>query len=144
MDLQALQQQASRVIERTFSEGLSSLSDAERVLFLAWGYAGELDNGGHAQFFLNTMGDFTPETIEALHQLELHEQAELLAEAADKLFPDGVPRSMEERNDMVERTPDDGAMDRLLDDLDERFYALGGGDAVYRELSRRYVSDGVG
>jgi hypothetical protein len=142
MSFELLQAIANRVVPLAFSSGVANLSDADRQFFLAWGYAGELDNGGHIQFFLNTMGDYIPETIVALRELDLPRQADLLHEAAEQVFGNQVPRDIQERNEVVEQMPDDGKLDELLDSLDDRFYSLGGGHAVYEALFRRYCGGG--
>ena len=97
----ALSDAAVRVIDQCFDHGLESLAPRDRILFLAWCYAGEIDNGGHAQFFYNTCGEFAAETADALRALVLLTHAEVLEEAVGTLFPGGVPRDMDARNDAV-------------------------------------------
>ena len=134
-----LQRIADRVIADVLSHGLELLSDADVLFFLAWSYAGQVDNGGHAQFFFNSTGEYTPETADGLVRLGLPEHAELLRQAARLLFGDDVPRDLDERNAKLGALPDSGEHDLILESLDDRFFELGGGDAVYDALSRRYV-----
>ena len=143
VDHQLLQPIADRVITQAFSHGTETLSDSDLLFLLAWSYAGELDNGGHAQFFFNSTGEYTPETVDARVQLGLREQAQLLRQAAQLLFGSYVPRNLDERNAKLGELPDGGEHDLVLGGLDDRFFELGGGDPVYHALSSRYVGGGA-
>ena len=50
----------------------------------------EVDNGGFDQFFFNSAGDRTGETIEALSAIGAHHTASIFRRAAAK-FPGGLP-----------------------------------------------------
>jgi hypothetical protein len=93
------------------------------------------------QFFFNSTGEFTPETIAALRALHLNRQADLLQQAAQLLFPAEVPRDLEERNEQI-ITSEDANLDRQLQTLDSRFYATGGGQGVYERLCEWYPVSG--
>lgn len=82
-------------------------------------FAGEVDNGGLRQFFSNSSGDMSEETLEALGGINA-QCADILKEAM-ACFPDGnVPKDCEFRNEIMD-TFDDKANERL-DVLDRRFY----------------------
>lgn len=82
-------------------------------------FAGEVDNGGLRQFFSNSSGDMSEETLEALGRINA-QCADILEEAM-ACFPDGnVPKDCELRNGIMD-TFDDIANERL-DELDRRFY----------------------
>ena len=68
-DLEQLQPIANRVIDRWASEGFFALTPSEQVFLLVWGYGGEINNGGHVQFFSNTLGEYANQTVRALANL---------------------------------------------------------------------------
>ena len=82
-------------------------------------FAGEVDNGGLRQFFSNSSGDMSEETLAALGKIN-PQSADILEEAM-ACFPDGnVPKDRELRNEIMDMF-DDKANERL-DELDRRFY----------------------
>ena len=57
------------------------LSDLQRVAHLALRYDGEVQNGGHLQYFLNSGGERNAETVLALKALGANRQAAILEQA---------------------------------------------------------------
>jgi len=131
-----LQEVASQVIGRKFDKGLNALSPREQVLFLAWCYAGELDNGGIAQFFCNSCGEHAAETVAALRVLDLNDLAAILEEASAALFPEGPAQDIDERNEQM--GANELVDEKMLDAWNRRSYASGGGDRVYERLDHWY------
>ena len=82
-------------------------------------FAGEVDNGGLRQFFSNSSGDMSKETLAALGRINA--QCAGILDEAMACFPDGnVPKDCELRNEIMD-TFDDKANERL-DEFDRRFY----------------------
>jgi uncharacterized protein DUF4375 len=135
-----LQPVANQVIPLVMNGGFSAASERDRVFYLAWAYAAELGNGGHAQFFFNDAGEYTVETATALIELGLVEHAGLLQEAAVLLFGVEVPRSLRKRNKIIANL--DEAVEQPLERLDDRFFAIGGDEQVYERLSDWYFGEG--
>jgi hypothetical protein len=51
------------------STGFDSLTPAEQVFHTVWWFEAELNNGGFDQFFFNSAGDYTSQTIVALERI---------------------------------------------------------------------------
>jgi hypothetical protein len=137
-NLEKLQPIANRVIDQYSRAGLHSLDSRDRIFFLAWCHGGELDNGGHSAFFYNSEADNYLETVEALEVLGLNLFSDLLKRAAGVLFDGAVPRSMTERNRIIEELPDEPAIDEELESIDQQFFANGGGNRVLEALEDWY------
>ncbi len=71
-------------------EDESTLSPAERDLWLLEVYRGEVSNGGHNQFFFNTSGDNALATRAAIVRLGLTDMLSIY-DCALSAFPDGKP-----------------------------------------------------
>lgn len=115
--------------------GLRSLSEPERVAYLVWAFAHELDNGGPDTFFYNDSGRFAEQTVDALHSIAARALAEALEEVIAG-FPDGeVPADQDERTEALE----DAARD-LEDQLDalREAYEERGPDRVRKATLRFY------
>jgi Domain of unknown function (DUF4375) len=79
----------------------------------------EINNGGFDQFFFNSAGDKTAETIEALAAIGAHHTANIVRRAASR-FPGGMPSpDRDKRQEDLERiSPDSDA----FEDEDQAFY----------------------
>ena len=74
-------------------------------------FQAEVDNGGISQFFFNSSGDLSQETVAALTKVDA-KSARILAEAL-ACFPNGVaPRDRQIRNDLMDRF-DEETVNRL-------------------------------
>ena len=95
-----------------------------------------MDNGGIAQFFYNTCGEYTAETIAALRVIELDALADVLEEAAAAVFPNGPAKDLQARNDQMEANV--AVDDSNFKDWDGRSYRAGGGERIYERLAAWY------
>ena|SRR5258708_9616332 len=91
----------------------------EEIVGLIDALEGEVNNGGFDQYFYNSAGDNTPETIHALETIGALAMADIVKRAANK-FPAGLPpKDRFARQDiLLEKFPD--AVE--FRDLDEEFY----------------------
>ena len=138
--LKELQPIAERTIGLAVEEGLDALNPQEQTVFLVWSYGAEVANGGHAQFFFNTVGGYAPETVDALNIIGATEFASLLGTVVS-LFSGGlVPRDLEERNQALTQLPD--SADQVLESVDDRFFELGADDALLELLLSYWRSSG--
>ncbi|WP_221801654.1 DMP19 family protein [Oceanobacter mangrovi] len=80
----------------------------------------EINNGGFDQFFFNTAGDYTEETIQALLNIGATHTADIVKNAAAK-FPGGMPpKNRDSRQELLEKvSPDSDAFEKF----DEEFLA---------------------
>jgi hypothetical protein len=109
------------------------LRPEEIVELIRWLDA-EVDNGGFHQFFNNSPGDKTAETIAALESVGATKTADIVRRAAAR-FPGGTPpQNRDERMAVLWREfPDPGA----FDPLNEEFY--GYPDGLLETLLARFA-----
>lgn len=80
----------------------------------------EVNNGGHHQFFHNSPGDNTAETIHAVESIGALKMADILKRAAGRFSVGMPPKDCEARRDLLwAEFPDPSAAFR---DLDEEFF----------------------
>jgi len=133
MDIEQLQQIVDPLIERESRHGLGSLDEREQVAYLVWCFAGQIDNGGFAQFLFDSTGAYARETARALREVAAPLSASLL-ERAIQLFPGAaVLAELEERNTAVQAFPTEA--DAEFEALDEEFFQKESG-LSYERLAR--------
>lgn len=104
----------------SYGEKLKELSDEETVIYLCQVFEGEINNGGFNQFFYNSSGSHSLETLQALKAIGAHKTA-LIYEKALSVFPDSkVPKGSDAREQILERFDDKA--DKILNDADMDFY----------------------
>lgn len=91
----------------------------DEVVALIDALEGEVNNGGFHQYFYNSAGDGTAETIQALETIGALAMADIVQRAAQK-FPGGMPPRyrFERQNILLEAYPSATA----FRELDEEFY----------------------
>ncbi len=92
--------------------------DKSLVVELVRELEAEVNNGGFDQFFFNSGGDRTAETISALGTIGAHHTARILAKASAKFPGNGPPRNWAERQTVLLRISPDG---EAFEEEDEAF-----------------------
>lgn len=107
---------------------------AQEALELVQALEGEVNNGGFHQFFYNSAGDNTMETIQALETVGAPVMAGIVRRAA-AMFPGNAPPRdrFNRQNVLLEKFPDATA----FEELDDEFYAY---PENLSELLRKYSS----
>jgi hypothetical protein len=123
------------VFARHNAVGFAAMSEAEQTAYCVDCLEREVNNGGFDQFFANSSGDTSLETITALGRIRAHHTADLVRRAI-AVFPGGQPSpDRDTRQDQIEVVRP--VAEELWDELDAAFYE-------YRDdlaqLSREYVS----
>ncbi len=105
---------------REAAVGLKGLSSEEKVFLYIWNLEGEVNNGGFAQFYVNSAGDNAIDTPAALREIGAT-QAAAIADAANAVFgPSGPPSDRDERNEVLARLG--ASATDTLNALDAKFY----------------------
>lgn len=98
----------------------SSLNQYEKNLLNIFELEAEVNNGGFEQYFYNSAGSNTKETLHALEEIKAS-NTKLLLEKAIKVFPGGkVEKDHEKRQDIIDELPED-CQDKW-NELDDDFY----------------------
>lgn len=102
-----------------YGERMEDLSAPQKVFYLNQNLEREVNNGGFHQFFFNSSGDHSDETVGALEAIGAMKTADLLRSSIAK-FPGGtVPRDQDDRQVLMIDTLSNG----VFEELDERFFA---------------------
>ena len=108
-----------QVSERYDEVGFDKLSQQERLVYCIWWLEGEVNGGGFHQFFSNSSGDYTNETLEALTAIGALKTKKLLEKAVEIAFNGkAAPSDNDKRNDLLER-PTEEAEEKLFAALDK-------------------------
>lgn len=109
-----------KLLAPIFIEKPEKLSLSEKNFCYIEDLEREVNNGGFDQFFVNSSGDNTMETISALRDIGSKRFLSLL-EAAAAQFPDSkVPKDRDAREAIVEQIEDKAG--QAWDKLDEEFF----------------------
>ncbi len=99
----------------------SSISEFEKDVIYVENLEREVNNGGFSQFFYNSSGDYTYETLTALERIGAKIVSGLL-QSAIEVFPDKtVPKDREIRQNTMEKI--ENVAEDIWSELDNKFYA---------------------
>lgn len=104
----------------SYGKDLSKLNDSQRYLYLSQTVYNEVNNGGFAQYFANSSGDYVHESVEALIRIGDQKTAHLLQKAIDKFPSAVVPKDYNKRNALFNILTK--KIGDALHELDDAFY----------------------
>lgn len=98
-----------------------NLTEAEKTFIFVELLEAEINNGGFDQYFFNSSGDYTLETLESLERIKAHKTAKIVAQAF-KIFPvQPIPKDNEKRRTILENI--DKNISNKWNLLEDDFYA---------------------
>lgn len=103
--------------EDEYKRSLGDFSRPQVLLFAALWYLGEVNNGGHDQFYFNSTGIVWKDALEAFSAFGLTEVVDVIAESARR-FPTMPSLVRTERQEALL------SAEPVFDDLDDRLYDL--------------------
>lgn len=125
-------------------ERLAALSKPQRTLLILAAFNYEFENGGVHQFFYNGEGAIAPELADALAEIGLDRQAELMRRGI-AMFAAPFPRDTQQRRETHFHTHDGwNDWDNELSGLTDAFYALDGGPQVLHIGGDMQIQGGPG
>lgn len=104
-----------------FGIKMEKLSHPERVFFITQNVEIEVNNGGFSQFFYNSTGDFSAETVQAFLAIGAEKTAAICQRALDAVGQP-LPVNRAERIELLEKI-ESGALAEALDSCDNAFYS---------------------
>ncbi|MCC7251583.1 DUF4375 domain-containing protein [Hyphomicrobium sp.] len=123
---------------------LAALAKPERTVLLLAAFNDEFENGGVRQFFYNAAGSVAPEIQEALADVGLERQADLVKRGI-AMFQAPYPRDTQHRREThFHNRADWTDWDERLSVLTNEFYALDGGPQVLRIGGDLQIQGGPG
>lgn len=90
-----------------WGSNLEKLTSAQRIFFLNQNLEREVNNGGFNQFFYNSSGNFSDETVTALKTINALHTAMLLKTAIAAFHDSLVPQDRELRQELMESFNDE-------------------------------------
>jgi len=122
---QALDQKAARV-------GMAALTPEERVVLAIEAFEREVNNGGYAQFFGNSSGEFVGDIAQSLETIGCPNYAEVTRRAIAALEINGKPTP-----EQIEAALDAGgeSLQAALEACDNAFFAVRSEDVAERLFS---------
>ncbi len=101
-----------------WGEDLTVLNDAQKNFYYIQSLEMEVNNGGFHQYFLNSPGDDTHETVLALKSINADKTANILQDAINIFPKKTVPKDRKERHEALGEIPDEF---HAFSGLDSRF-----------------------
>jgi hypothetical protein len=86
-----------------YGDDFSKLTDQQKLFYLNQNLEREINNGGFNQYFCNSSGDNTHETIISLKAIGADKTAEILQRAIDQFPNKTVPKDRDERGKSAQR-----------------------------------------
>jgi Domain of unknown function (DUF4375) len=102
-------------------EDLSRLKPGERAVYAVLLLEGEVQNGGHFQFFFNT-GQLTDEALAGLQLLDAKEYEQLLRRAVAQFPGCDVPESLDDVQSEIDAMTRD--QEAAVEAVDDRYFQL--------------------
>ena len=103
-----------------FGDNTDDLSVPERIFFITQLCEMEVNNGGFAQLFYNSSGNYVGEAVEAFQTIGASKTAKIF-EKALSAFGRELPSDWEERQELLDELMNDD-IDRILSECDDAFY----------------------
>jgi hypothetical protein len=104
-DVKLLGRVITHILDRIEAEGVDVLLPAERVVYMAYFLDAEVHNGGFDQYFFNSQGDYSAETVEALEAVGAARSAGLLRRARSVFKPEAPSPNRNARWEQMDRMP---------------------------------------
>jgi hypothetical protein len=106
--------------KRWEAEGLEALTQPQKVYVVVDRLYAEVSNGGFAQYFANSTGDYAGYAVEAYRRIGATETAQIVARAVSLFGPEGPSPSRDARSYQLSRLSDDDFA--VLEQLDSAYY----------------------
>jgi len=104
-----------------YGVNMDLLTDPQKNFYYNQNLEREINNGGFNQFYLNSSGDFAPETIDSLRLIGANKTA-MIVERANNQFPDKkIPKDRAARQEILAQIEDKA--NEIWEELDQKFFA---------------------
>jgi hypothetical protein len=123
-----------RLWDEEKASGFDALPDRKKHVLAVSTVDGEVNNGGHSQYFLNSSGDQWPQALAGLDAMELKERALIFREAIAKFGDKGPSTNRDARQEELARLIRNN--EEAFEDQDKRYYAA---KEVIEVAKTRYV-----
>jgi len=107
-------------LKSNYCDKIEVLNEAQRTFVFVENLEKEINNGGFNQFYFNSSGDYSHETVDALLKIGANRTADII-KTANSQFPENtVPTDRGKRQEILEQIED--VADEIWDNCDTEFY----------------------
>lgn len=85
-----------------YGENIEKLNPSQRIFLLVENLEREINNGGFNQFYFNSSGDFSKETVNALLEIGAKKTADIVKKANSEFKNGSVPKDRTERQNELQ------------------------------------------
>jgi hypothetical protein len=103
-----------------YGDEMGELSEPQKLFYFNQNLEREINNGGFNQYFSNSSGDFTHETLVSLFAIGAIHTAKILQLAIDQFPKKKVPKERDERQGIMEQIVDKAG--EVWEQLDQQFF----------------------
>ncbi len=104
----------------SYGDTLEKLTEPQKTFYFIQNLEREINNGGFNQYFYNSSGDFTHQTINSLRQINAIKTVDILQLAIDQFPNSTVPQDRSQRQNILEQIEEKA--NEVWEQLDERFF----------------------
>ncbi len=101
-------------------DDFENLNEAEKTFLYVEILEAEINNGGFDQYFFNSSGDYSIETLEALKKIRAFKTAKIVEEAFKEFPENPIPKNNEKRRELLENINDNTS--EKWNELEDKFY----------------------
>ena len=103
-----------------YGEEIERLTESQRIVLIVENLEREINNGGFNQFFFNSSGDFTHETVMALKTIKAFKAADIVSKSISVWPNQKVPKDRTKRQEVLEQIEDQA--NNVWNQCNEDFY----------------------
>ncbi|MFV0190838.1 DMP19 family protein [Empedobacter falsenii] len=121
-----------------YGENINVLTKPQMTFFLNQNFEKEINNGGLNQFFYNSSGEFSFETVQSLKEIKAFYTATILEEAICQFPNNNVPKDRDSREEIIEEI--EHIANDVWEDLDSKLYEY---EDNLSELNLSYIRNNI-
>jgi hypothetical protein len=103
-----------------YGDNIEKLNPFQRIFLFVENLEREINNGGFNQFYSNSSGNFSQETVNALLEIRAEKTAEIVKKANSEFKSENVPKDRTERQNELELIG--GKAEKNWNKCDSEFY----------------------
>ncbi|MBI9058550.1 MAG: DMP19 family protein [Labilibaculum sp.] len=103
-----------------YCEKIEKLNESQKTFIIIENLEREINNGGFNQFYFNSSGDFSHETVDALIEIGAIKTADIVKKSNSQFPENRVTTNRDERQEILEQIED--TANKIWETCDEDFY----------------------
>ena len=104
----------------SYGDEMDKLTEEQKLFYFNQCLEREINNGGFNQYFFNSSGDFTHQTVQSLLTIGANKTANILQKAIDQFPAKNTPKDRTERQEILEQIEETATP--IWEELDQKFF----------------------